>query len=108
MAQELRAEPDALIGLADAALTAADGLGSHYRTGRRDLSPPADAFGNTRASAGAARAAETLLTEAGGAIHAHVQVLEDDADRLLQAAFAYLHADRLAAQRAGGSRRAPL
>ncbi|MER7002133.1 hypothetical protein ABT297_03675 [Dactylosporangium sp. NPDC000555] len=108
MAQELRVDPDALIRLADACLTAADGAGSRYRTGFRDLSLPADAFGNTPASAGPARVAGRLETEAQDAVYAHVQILESDADRLLQAAFAYRDADRLASQRMGGSRRAPL
>src|SRR5262245_12021964 len=108
MAQELRADPDALIALADACLAAADGVGSHYRTDFGDLSPASAAFGNTRASAAVARAAAAAQAEADGALQAQVQVLEGDADRLLQAAFAYLAADRLAGRHMGASRRAPL
>ncbi|WP_432834540.1 hypothetical protein [Dactylosporangium sp. CA-092794] len=108
MAQDLRVDPDALIVLADACLTAADDLGEHYRTAFGDLLPPVAAFGNTVASARTARAAELAHAAAGDAVCGHVQVLEGDADRLLQAAFAYRAADRAADQRMGGSRRPAL
>lgn len=105
MAQELRADPDALIMLADACLTAADDAGSHFRSGFRDLALPAGAFGDTGAAATAARAADEVLGFAQDAVSAHVAVLEGDADRLLQAAFAYAAADRAASTGMGGSRR---
>jgi hypothetical protein len=108
MAQEIRADPDALIRLADAALTAADELGTHYRTGVRDLVPPSAAFGNTPASADLAEVAGRLQPDARMAVYVHTQILESDADRLLQAAFAYLVADRRAAEGVGNSRGAPL
>src|SRR2546421_428471 len=108
MAEEIRAEPDALIGLAEAALTAADELANHYRTGGRDLLPPPAAFGNTRGSARLADAAAEVQPDAQRAVYVHVQILEGDADRLLQAAFAYAAADRRAAEGMGGSRGAGL
>jgi hypothetical protein len=104
MAQQLRTHdlqtnPDQLITLAAACLAAADTLGEHYRTGLRELALPADAFGNTRASAAPAGAAASVGAHAQQAVSAHVEVLEEDADALLQTAFAYLAADRQAARR---------
>jgi hypothetical protein len=104
MAQEIRADPDALFTLAGAALAAADELGNHYRTGLGDLAPPAAAFGNTQVSAGLAARAEWLQPDARQAVYVHTQILEDDADRLTQAAFGYVAADRRAAEGMGGSR----
>jgi hypothetical protein len=108
MAEQLRADPDDLLGLAAAGLAAAEALGSHYRAGLRDVTLPPGIFGNLGASAGAASASADLQRLAEQALQAHVQVLEDDADGLIQAAFAYRAADRWADQRVGGSRRSPL
>ncbi|WP_433082910.1 hypothetical protein ACQP1P_03140 [Dactylosporangium sp. CA-052675] len=108
MAQELRADPDALMTLAAACLAAADTLGEHYRTGLGELTLPADAFGDTRASAALAGTAAAIGAQAQKAVSAHVDILEEDADALLQTAFAYLAADRQAAQTVGNARRAPL
>ena len=108
MAEEIRAEPDALIRLADAALSAADRLGDNYRSGVRDLVPPATAFGNTAASAQFAGVAARLQPDARLAVYVHTQILEADADGLLQAAFAYAAADRMAAEGMGGARGAQL
>ncbi|GAA2377631.1 hypothetical protein [Dactylosporangium salmoneum] len=107
MVQLIRADPDALIKLADGCLTAADDLGAHYRTQFGELSPPAAAFGALAASRSAARVAAALQLDAQAAIGTHVQVLEGDADRLVQAAFAYAEADDLARDGLGGSRGAP-
>jgi hypothetical protein len=107
MSDEVRAEPDALIGLADACLTAADDLGAHYRAGLRDLVPAAAAFGNTRASAATAGTAQAARAAAESAVRDHVDILEGDADRLLQAAFAYRAADERSGRQFDGSRQAP-
>ena len=108
MAQELRADPDQLITLAAACLAAADTLGEHYRTGLGELALPADAFGDTEASAALAGTADAIGADAQRAVSAHAGLLEEDADALLQTAFAYLAADRQAAQKVGNARRAPL
>jgi hypothetical protein len=108
MAEEIRAEPDALIRLADAALIAADKLGNGYRLQVRELAPPGTAFGNTAASAQIAGAAGRLQPDARLAVYVHTQILEADADGLLQAAFAYAAADRMAAEGMGGARGAQL
>ncbi|WP_433055844.1 hypothetical protein [Dactylosporangium sp. CS-033363] len=108
MAQELRADPDELIKLAAACLAAADTLGGRYRSDHGELDLPADAFGNTEAAAGLARTAAAVGANAHRAVSAHVEVLEEDADALLQTAFAYLAADRQAMQTVGNARRAPL
>ncbi|MGI5246976.1 hypothetical protein [Dactylosporangium sp. CA-139066] len=108
MTEEIRAEPDALIRLADAALTAADELGNDYRHSVRDLMPPSGAFGNTAASGPLAGVADRLQSDARLAVYVHAQILEADADKLLQAAFAYAAADRMAAEGMGGARGAQL
>jgi hypothetical protein len=105
MAQEIRADPDALIALAGACLAAADSLGSHYRTGLCDLALPGAAFGDLPAAPAAALTAERLLADAQDAVSGLVAVLEGDADRLLGTAFAYREADRQADIRVGGARR---
>ena len=108
MAQEIRADPGALIELAGASLRAADRLGERYRAEFRRLPLPEPAFGELPAAAGAQEAAERLLTDAHDAIAGLVAVLEGDADRLLRTAFAYRAADVAADTRIGGSRRAAL
>ncbi|GAA3275403.1 MULTISPECIES: hypothetical protein [Dactylosporangium] len=108
MGQQLRADPDQLITLAAACLDAAATIGEHYRSGLRELTLPADAFGNTAASAGLASAAAAVGANAQPAVAGHVEILEEDADALLQTAFAYREADRAAAQTTGDSRRAGL
>ncbi|WP_432985038.1 hypothetical protein [Dactylosporangium sp. CA-233914] len=107
MAQELRADPDELITLAVACLDAAGTLGGHYHAGLRDLTLPPDAFGNTGASPSTAYVAAEVHRFAEDALAAHVRIAEEDADGLLQAAFAYREADGWADQRLGNSRRAP-
>src|SRR5258706_15970121 len=107
MAQEIRADPDALTELAGATLMAADGLGAQYRAEFRHLPLPEPAFGNLPAAPGAHLVAERLLVDAHEAIASLAAVLEGDTDRLLRTAFAYRDADRRAGTRIGNSRQAP-
>ncbi|MFI5906352.1 hypothetical protein [Dactylosporangium sp. NPDC051541] len=108
MAQELRADPDELIALAAAALTAAATVGEHYRSGLRELTLPADAFGDPAGAAALAELAAAVGAQAQAAVAAHVEVLEEDADALLQTAFAYREADRASMQTVGNARRVAL
>ena len=105
MSDELRADPDELIRLAAACLAAATTVGDPYRDRLRDLAVAANAFGDLPSAEAAVEEAQALLEHAGQAMLHHVQVLEGDADRLVQAAFAYRAEDAVAGQRMGGSRR---
>jgi hypothetical protein len=108
MADELRADPDDLIRLAAACLTAATTVGDPFRDRLPELVAPAYAFGDLPAATGAVVEAQALVENAGQAMLTHVQTLEGDADRLVQTAFTYRAADQLAAEGMGGSRRAGL
>lgn len=108
MAKEIRADPAALIALADASLAAADLVGDHVRGGYRHLPLATSAFGDLPGAADAQEVGDLLLSDAMAAVAGLVAVLEGDADRLGGAAFAYHEADRQADVRVGGCRQAPL
>jgi hypothetical protein len=107
MADEVRANPDAIVRLAKATLAGADAMTDGWSAAQGGVTPPGAAFGN--ALAGPAFAASAAGAEAAmdATWRRITGVYEGDVDRLYRVAFAYQQADSEAAERqrlAGGGR----
>jgi hypothetical protein len=97
-ADEIRADPAQLSGLASATLELATALADGWRASAGLLAPPgAPADGPRRAALAAAAGADLALRRL-------AEVLAGDADRLWQTAFAYEEADERAGWRLGPQR----
>jgi len=88
-----------LTRLADAMLTASQGVGDGWRNAQGALAVPAEAFGDTAGAAGVFAAHEASADGADVAVGRLVAVLEGDMDRLYRIAFAYKKADEDAARK---------
>lgn len=107
MADEVRAEPDALVRLAKATLAGADAMTDGWSAAQGMVAPPGAAYGNS--TAGPALAAAVAGAEAAmdATWRRITGVYEGDVDKLYRVAFAYQQADARAAEqqrRAGGGR----
>ena len=96
---EIRAEPTALVRLAEETLLAADRLADALARTQTAGSPPASAYGDTATAGQLQSTVDAVLAEAGTAATRLTGVYEADVDRLLQVAFAYRRADVAAAIR---------
>jgi hypothetical protein len=105
---EIRAEPEALVGLAGQTLSAADGISGALAAAQGTASPPASAYGNARVSASVHAAVEGALADAEMAVGRLAGVYEGDVDRLYRVAFAYRQADSEAAERQRRAGRTPI
>jgi hypothetical protein len=101
---EVRADPVELTRLADAMLTASQGVGDGWRGAQGPLAVPAEAFGDSAGAAGVCTAHEASVNGADVAVGRLVAVLEGDMDRLYRIAFAYKKADDDAARKIAAKR----
>src|SRR3982751_1309544 len=86
---EVRADPVELTRLADAMLTASQGIGDGWRGAQGALAVTAEAVGDSAGAAGVAKAHEASADDADVAMGRLVALLEGDMDRLYRIAFAY-------------------
>ena len=98
MAEEVRAEPDAIVRLAKATLASADAMSGAWSAAPGAVVPGSDAFGDSAGSAALASAIATAEAATDAAWRRIVQVCEDDTDKLYRVAFAYQQADAEAFQ----------
>jgi hypothetical protein len=105
---EIRAEPDAIVQLANETLTAADQFADALAAARGTASPPGSAYGNCGLAASAHATVESALAGAETAVDRLTAVYEGDVDRLYRVAFAYRQADAAAADRNRRPNRGPI
>jgi hypothetical protein len=111
MADEVRAEPEALVRLAKITLSSADAMSDGWSAAQGVVAPGGSAFGNSTSGAPFAVSAAGAEASTDLTWRRIVQVYEDDVDKLYRVAFAYQQADSEAAERqrrAGGHGRQPL
>jgi hypothetical protein len=99
MGDEVRADPAAIVRLAEVTLSAADAMSDAWSAAQGVVASPVSAFGN--AASGPALTAAVDAAEAGADAtwRTIVGVYEGDVDKLYRIAFAYQAADRAAAER---------
>ncbi|MEV8509885.1 hypothetical protein AB0368_34375 [Actinoplanes sp. NPDC051475] len=99
MADEVRADPDAIVRLAKATLAGADTMTDGWSAAQGVVVPPGDAYGNSSAGPAIAAAAAGAEAAMDATWRRIVGVYEGDVDRLFRVAFAYQQADSEAAER---------
>jgi hypothetical protein len=99
MADEVRAEPDAIVRLAKATLGAADAMSDGWSAAQGGVAPTVSAFGNSAAGASVSAAIDGAEAATDSTWRRIVDVYEGDVDRLYRVAFAYQQADTEAAER---------
>lgn len=99
MADEVRADPEAIVRLAQATLAGADDMSDCWSAAQGVVTPPGSAFGNSTAGPAFATACTAAATSADTAWRGVAGVYEGDVDRLYRVAFAYQAADAAAAER---------
>jgi hypothetical protein len=107
MAEEIRADPVALLVLATRIHDAAIALADAWATAGPAPGPPADAFGDLAAGRELHRIHRDAVEEAERGVDRFIAVHEGDVDRLHRVAFAYRQADAEAEARQprlGGAR----
>ena len=105
MAEEFRADPQAIVRLAKATLAGADAMADGWSAAQGGLTPPGSAYGNSAAGpdlAAAVAGAEATMDAAWRRIGG---VYEADVDRLYGVAFAYQQSDARGAARLPGASR---
>ena len=106
MADEVRADPEAIVRLAKATLAGADAMTDGWSAAQGVVAPPGAAFGNSHAGPALVAGSDGAAAATDATWRRIVTVYEGDVDRLYRVAFAYQQADSDAAarlpQRPGG------